>query len=166
MGLELSTFHLLQGIDSGWYSLIMGLIILVVVFVCIGVCVFAVYYFSKRQERKPESKRSTLFQAFNLWAMLIQIYGIVIAIIAGAIYFFLPHLFVPSLALPVVGGVLLGVVILFVLSYGIAWKMKQVPMTPDTSPERIVSKPTECPICKKPLSPQDRFCPGCGASVE
>ena len=157
---------LLQGIDPGWYSLIMGIIIMVVIFGCIGACVLAGYYYSKRQDRRPKSERSTFYQALNIWAMLIQVYVFFVAIIAGALYFFLPHLFVPELAFPVVGAILSGVVIIFVISYYLAWKGKGASLISEATPEPKKPRPTSCPVCGNKLNPEDQFCSNCGATIE
>ena len=157
---------LLQGLDPGWYSLIMGIIIMVVIFGCIGACVLVSYYYGKRQDRKPKSERSTFYQSLHIWAMLIQAYVFFVAIIAGALYFFLPHLFVPELALPVVSWILAGVVIIFVISYYLALKGKGASLITEATPEPEKPRPTSCPVCGTKLNPESQFCHNCGATIE
>jgi hypothetical protein len=155
-----------QGVDSGWYSLIMGLVILVVVFVCIGACIMGSYYLGKRQERKPEAEQSTVYQALKLWAMFIQAYVFIVALIAGGVYFFLPHLFVPALAFPVVGGILLGVVILFVVAYFLARKAKMGASMAASTTRVKAPRPDVCPVCNTKITSEEKYCPNCGAAIE
>ncbi|MFX1244486.1 MAG: hypothetical protein ACFE8F_05945 [Promethearchaeota archaeon] len=98
--------------------------------------------------------------------MLIQVYILIIAVVFGALYFFLPHLFVPSLALPVVGGILFGVIVIFVISYIVARKWKRIPTQIPSTPDSTSPRPTVCPVCKKHLSSKEEFCAECGAAIE
>lgn len=140
---------------SSWWSLC-----------AIEACIVGSYHLGKRQERKPEAEQSTLYHAFKLWPMVIQGYVVIVGLIAGGLYFFLPHLFVPALAFPVVGGILLGAVILFVAAYFLARKAKASASVAVSTPWVKESRPDLCTVCNTKIGSEEKYCPNCGAAVE
>jgi hypothetical protein len=168
-GSYLSSFHIgliLQGPGSGWYSLIVGLFILVIFFVCIGVCIGASYYYGTRKEKRPEYQQSTVYISLKYWAAFINGYIFFITLIFGAIFYFAPHLLQPELALPIIGGVILGIFVICLISYYIASKQKQMQSTKVPRLPEDKAHPISCPVCGEPLLGDEKYCGKCGAAID